>query len=382
MFASIPRWLRIVVYTQIALVFAIPFGGWILQRAGEAADMRTYPPPGQMVDVGGHLMHLYCVGERGDGPLVVFNADLGDSGLVWRGVQNQLKGRVRSCAIDRAGLGWSESGPADRSITATSHELYNALTVAGEAAPYLAVGHGLGALQLAMMAQEHPTEVSGLVFVDPHPPDCLKERFEGILALVPVPSRTAIRPRLDEVVEERGACPDGEGGTPLLSWLARIGMVRALAGRNFDPTSPTAELLPVHRALKLRTQAIEATLLESKTAYVGLEEAREAIAQLASLPVQMISRGRMGNFPEDQEFLTRRADPDTLAFERAQLQYDQERHAEMVAGDPNASRTMAAASGHYIPITQPEVVADAILSVLPITQTTRDRSRETPGSGL
>ena len=90
----------------------------------------------------------------------------------------------------------------------------------------------------------------------------------------------------------------------------------------------------------------------------------------------------MGNFPEDQEFLTRRADPDTLAFERAQLQYDQERHAEMVAGDPNASRTMAAASGHYIPITQPEVVADAILSVLPITQTTRDRSRETPGSGL
>lgn len=382
MFASIPRWLRIVVYTQLALVFAIPFGGWILQRAGEAADMRTYPPPGQLVDVGGHLLHLYCVGERGDGPLVVFNADLGDSGLVWRGVQDQLNGRLRSCAIDRAGLGWSEAGTKDRSITATSRELYNALTVAGEAGPYLAVGHGLGALHVALMAREHPTEVSGLVLVDPHPPDCLKDRFEGILALVPVPSRTAIRTRLDEVIDERGACPDGEGGTPLLAWLARIGMVRALAGKNFDPTSPSVELLPLHRALKLRTQAIEATLLESKTAYVGLAEGQAAFTHLTTLPVQVISRGRMGNFPEDQEFLTRRADPDTLAFERAQLQYDQERHAEMIARDSNAERSFASESGHYVPVTQPELVADAIVSMLPASRIEHDPSREMPGSGL
>jgi hypothetical protein len=90
----------------------------------------------------------------------------------------------------------------------------------------------------------------------------------------------------------------------------------------------------------------------------------------------------MGNFPEDQEFLTRRADPDTLAFERAQLQYDQERHAEMIARDSNAERSFASGSGHYVPVTQPELVADAIVSMLPASRIEHDPSREMPGSGL
>lgn len=369
MFASVPRWLRLVVYVQIALVFAIPMGGWILQSAGEAADMRAYPSPGRMVDLGGRRIHLYCEGERGNGPLVVFNADIADSGLVWRGVQKALGGRLRSCAIDRAGLGWSDPGAEDRGITATARELHRVLAASGEAPPYLPVGHGLGALQLLAMAREHPTEIGGLVLVDPLPPDCLKQRLERIAELVEGAEKRAVREKVDEIVAERGACPDGDGGTPLLSWLAKIGMIRALAGSNFDATSPMPELLPAHRALKLRTQAADAVLAEGATAYIGMAEARDALALIKSKPTVVITRGRMGNYVKDQGYLEEQADPSTLAFERAQLLYLRERGREMVSAAPNASQRIAEGSGHYIQISEPQVVAQAIVDVAAVSRT-------------
>ncbi|MCC6262007.1 MAG: alpha/beta hydrolase [Bryobacterales bacterium] len=363
MFASIPRWLRLVVYVQVALIFAIPMGGWILQSAGEAADMQAYPPPGKMVDLGGRRIHVYCEGERGAGPLVVFNADISDQGLVWRGVQKLLGGLLRSCAIDRAGLGWSDPGPEDRSITATARELHRVLAASGEAPPYLAVGHGLGALQVLVMAREFPSEIGGFVLVDPLPPDCLKQRLEKITAKVEGDAKPAIRAKLDEILAERGPCPDGDGGSPLLSWLARIGMIRALAGSNFDATAPLPELLPVHRALKLRTQAADAILAESRTAYVGLADAREALSLLKTRRSIVLSRGRMGNYFKDQDFLEQQAEPSTLAFERAQLRYLHESQKAMLPRAQEASFRIATESGHYIPITQPELIAEAITEV-------------------
>ncbi len=383
MFASIPRWLRLVVYVQVALIFAIPMGGWILQSAGEAADMRAYPPPGKMVDLGGRRIHIYCEGERGAGPLVVFNADISDQGLVWRGVQKALGGRLRSCAIDRAGLGWSDPGPEDRSITASARELHRVLVASGEAPPYLAVGHGLGALQLLVMAREHPAEIGGFVLVDPLPPDCLKQRLDKITTKVVGDTKPAIRAKLDEILAERGPCPDGDGGTPLLSWLARIGMIRALAGSNFDATAPLPELLPVHRALKLRAQAADAILAESRTAYVGLADAREALALLKSKPSVILSRGRMGNYFKDQDFLEQQAEPSTLAFERAQLLYLHESQKAMLPAAQEASFRIATESGHYIPITQPQEIADAITDVAATSRTRTSNATaqsETAGS--
>lgn len=359
MFASIPRWLRVIVYAQLALIVAIPLGGWILQRVGETTDLQRFPAPGTLVDIGGRRLHIYCEGDRNGLPLVVFQADLGDHGLLWRSVQAELKAQRRSCAVDRAGLGWSDPGSEDRSIPASARELHAALQALGEPGPYVLVGHGLGALHVLELARNHPTNVAGLVLVDPLPPDCLKDRFDGIVARTAAAHRDAIRSKLDEVVAERGSCPEGEGGTPLLSWLARIGMVRALAARNFDATSPSPELLDVHRALKLRTQATDALLQESKTAYVGMSASTETLAAARRVPVRVLSRGRLGNFVPDQQFLERRGDDTTLAFERAQLQYLQDRHREMATA-ANGTHEVAEGSGHYIPISEPGRIAAAV----------------------
>ena len=66
--------------------------------------MRLPPPPGQLIDVGGHRLHIHCAGT---GPVVVFESALGASSLTWRDVQALVSGFARACAYDRAGFGWS-----------------------------------------------------------------------------------------------------------------------------------------------------------------------------------------------------------------------------------------------------------------------------------
>ncbi|MCZ2153327.1 MAG: alpha/beta fold hydrolase [Bryobacterales bacterium] len=344
MFQSIPRWLRIVVYTQLALVIAIPLGGWLLQSIWQSVDARTYLPPGEMVPVGSHRIHMYCEGERGSAPLVVFNAGVGDSGLVWRAVQKALNGRVRSCAIDRAGLGWSDPGDEGRGITATAQELRRVLAASGEKPPYLVVGHGLGALHALVFMQQTPQAVEGLVLVDPLPPDCLADRLHGIVAAVEGPQKDEVREKLEEIIADRGACPEGDGGTALLSWLARFGMIRVLAGDRFDGSAPMPEMVPVHRALKFRNEAADAMLAEAKAAYVGLDEARHASQAVGGKPVLVFSPGQFGSFAADQAHLEREADPSMLAFERAQLRYLQRRQAEIAAASPLGTHRIASKS--------------------------------------
>jgi hypothetical protein len=72
-----------------------------------------YPPPGQMVNLGTHSIHLYCVGAGS--PTVVFEADLDQYGsLSWDSVQGDIGKFARACSYDRAGIMWSEPGPLPR----------------------------------------------------------------------------------------------------------------------------------------------------------------------------------------------------------------------------------------------------------------------------
>ena len=44
------------------LVTLLVLAGLILQVIGSARNARRFPPPGQLVDVGGHRLHIYCMG--------------------------------------------------------------------------------------------------------------------------------------------------------------------------------------------------------------------------------------------------------------------------------------------------------------------------------
>ena len=59
--------------------------GYIYEPIAEAADAKAYPPPGQMVDVGGYRLHIHCTGTGS--PTVVIEAGWGDSSAGWAWVQ-------------------------------------------------------------------------------------------------------------------------------------------------------------------------------------------------------------------------------------------------------------------------------------------------------
>ena len=69
----------------VGLIVVLGLVGAVYESAAEAADVRAYPPPGQLVDVGGYRLHINCVGTGS--PTVVIDAGWGDWSGGWSRVQ-------------------------------------------------------------------------------------------------------------------------------------------------------------------------------------------------------------------------------------------------------------------------------------------------------
>ena len=67
----------------LVLLAAVGFG---YERVMAARDAQSYPPPGRIVTVDGHTMHLDCIGTAGDAPTVVMDAGLGGWSMDWSAV--------------------------------------------------------------------------------------------------------------------------------------------------------------------------------------------------------------------------------------------------------------------------------------------------------
>lgn len=73
------------------------------QQAAEAADRRRFPPPGQLLDIGGRRMHILAEGTGS--PAVVIVPALGSNVLEWVRVQRAVT-ETKVCLYDRAGIGF------------------------------------------------------------------------------------------------------------------------------------------------------------------------------------------------------------------------------------------------------------------------------------
>ena len=125
------------------------------------------PAPGQIIQIGDHRMHIHCTGPERATPTVVLEAGGGAYSAMWSRVQDSLAGRVRSCAYDRAGLGWSEPGPAPRTMRQEVFELHELLSAARIAGPFVLVGHSIGGIDVRVYADQYGADVAGMVLVDP-----------------------------------------------------------------------------------------------------------------------------------------------------------------------------------------------------------------------
>lgn len=128
------------------------------------------PPPGSMIDVGGFKLHVQCGGEGS--PTVILDAALGGSSISWAWVQPEIARLTKTCSYDRAGFGWSEPGPMPRTVGRMAAELRTLIDRAGLQPPFVLVGHSFGGLVMRVFAARHRGDVAGLVLVDPaHPED-------------------------------------------------------------------------------------------------------------------------------------------------------------------------------------------------------------------
>src|ERR1700686_2826857 len=79
-----------------------------------AAPSSAPKPPGRLVDLGGHKLHVNCTGKGT--PTVVIENGLGDFSFDWILVQGKVSSFSRVCTYDRAGYAWSDPGPQPRTF--------------------------------------------------------------------------------------------------------------------------------------------------------------------------------------------------------------------------------------------------------------------------
>ena len=170
------RWL---LYPVLAVLMVASVGGGY-ETVRQSIDARAYPMPGQLVDVGGHRMHLHCTGSGS--PTVVLEPGHGgaSSDLGW--VAPAVARDSTVCVYDRAGRGWSDpaDGPQDAArIAADLHTLLERAQVPG---PYVLAGHSFGGLYVQTFAATYPDQVAGLVLLDstaPKPGPALPTRTDS-----------------------------------------------------------------------------------------------------------------------------------------------------------------------------------------------------------
>ena len=298
-------------------------------------------PPGHLVDIGSHRLHVLCAGT-GEPP-VVFDAALGGSSLSWTAVQPAVAEFTTACSYDRAGFGWSEAGPKPRTVSRIADELYELLTRAGIVPPYVLVGHSFGALTVRVFAARHPTMVAGLVFIDPaHPEEWIDPQESERV-------RIARGVRLCR----QGAFAARFGITSIVSALVSAGALaaaRRVAGlasrgglrRDDEEVLAPVTKLPRHARTALRWMWTQPRFFEALGSQIqsictsAAEVPRDP--DYSNIPLITISATTASD--------ERRARQDALARRSSRGRH-----------------VLAKQSGHWIPLDEPETVVDAIRDV-------------------
>ena len=198
-------WLVRIGIGLLAVPLILALAGAAYQALAGARDQRNYPPPGELIDVGGYRLHLLCMGEGS--PTVILDAANQGTVSNWIWIQPALAETTRVCAYDRAGAGWSDLSPDAHDTRQNAEALHTLLNNAQEPGPYVLVGHSLGGLFVRMFAEMYPDQAAGMVFIEGTLPDGLKALGQpdvmpgapdaGFMDATPVISRLGVLRLLD-----------------------------------------------------------------------------------------------------------------------------------------------------------------------------------------
>lgn len=177
-----------------------------MHAAAQGPPVREYPPPGRLIDIGGRKLHLYCTGRGG--PTVILMAGGGAFSIDWALVQPNVSQDTRVCSYDRAGLAWSDPGPADETVEQTISDLHVLLKNAGEKGPFLLVGASVGGIYIQAYQRAFPREVAGLVFSNSS--NRIGRLVNGKPGLIWELTEEQIRSTFPLAASDKGAAPASE----------------------------------------------------------------------------------------------------------------------------------------------------------------------------
>lgn len=124
-------------------------------------------PPGELVDLGGRRVHLYCMGQ-GSPAILILNG-VPRFSIHYLGVQKEAAKFTRVCTYDRLGEAWSDPPKDPPSIENAVAELNRVVDRVGS--PLILAGHSYGGVLARVYQLRRPEKVSGLVLIDSTHPD-------------------------------------------------------------------------------------------------------------------------------------------------------------------------------------------------------------------
>jgi pimeloyl-ACP methyl ester carboxylesterase len=158
------RMLRMTLAGVCLATVSLAITGALYEMIGRWRDAQRFPQRGHLVQAGSIRMNIDCSGQGS--PTVILESGSGGPSVDWLMVQPEVATFSRVCSYDRAGYGWSDSGPEPRSSLQIAHELKQLLQAASEKGPYVLVGHSMGGYDIRVYTGQYPNDVAGMVLVD------------------------------------------------------------------------------------------------------------------------------------------------------------------------------------------------------------------------
>lgn len=319
-------------------------------------DGAAYTQPQRMVEIEpGRRLNLYCVGAGST--TVVFEAGLASPINVWGFVQPVISQKTRTCSYDRAGVAFSDAGTRASTSENIVDDLHRLLVAAEIKPPYVLVGHSSGGLSVRLYAYTYPSEVVGMVLVDP----TVEDQKAAYRALDPK-QRTAEQWDADTV----------EPG------LRDLRACVAAATAGFVPDSELfkkcsfdsyPQLSDAVKAANLRFQMQpayqQAVLSETENVFgVSADQVRAARRSYGNLPLVVLTRSPP---PPPKDPLT----PEAQALRAARAQVVVTLHDDVAKLSTRGAHEVVPGAGHSIQLEKPQAVIDAITRVLVMSEELR-----------
>jgi pimeloyl-ACP methyl ester carboxylesterase len=321
------------IYKLLLVLFILVVSVAIAGAIAKANLANKYPAPGQLVDVGGYKMHIYCIGQGS--PTVILEAGWSDFSLLWKNVQSEVGSFTRVCSYDRAGYGWSEPSPHPRTAITMVEELHTLLTNAKIPGPYVLVGHSMGGVLVRVYTHSYPDEVVGMVLVD-----SVHEKY-----FMDYP---------EAAVE---AIQDAMGQFRALGLLSSTGIL-AFMPQNIPNRGLPNDVFAQYQAILSTTRYFQTSLAEWNSEEQSYAEVLSMqIAGFGDLPLIVLTSGI-----QEPNILLSNIDNQKV------WNVMQEWQIELVGLSSESEQVIAERSGHHIQLDQPDLVIDAILQIVEVTR--------------